>query len=249
MTDATTSTSSTSNTAGLGTSALDQAAGASMGKALGKDDFLKLLMAQLQHQDPMSPLADHEFVAQLATFSGLEQQMLSNDRLQQLQLGQLSAGNAQLAGFLGKDVVAHGDTLTLSGGDPPPVNVDLGTAATSVNVTIRDASGTVVSSFDAGAKPAGNNQITWSGKDANGNALPAGKYTVEVKATDAQGGSVTASTLVHGTVTGLSFENGYAELLIGSSRIQPADIVSVGAESPTTTQTQAPSNPNTPVGV
>jgi flagellar basal-body rod modification protein FlgD len=237
---------STSTPGGLGTSGITPAGGGALTNAatssLGKDDFLKLLMAQIQHQDPMSPMADHEFVAQLATFSGLEQQMVANERLGELQMAQLSAGNAQLAGFIGQDVVARGDHLTLTGGTPPPIPIQLASNATEVEVTVRDASGSVVATVKAGSKPEGSGSIAWPGTDADGNALPPGEYTVSVTAKDAQGQSVDVSPLVRGVITGVSFENGYAELLVGSTRIQPADILSVGA--PTT----APASPNnTPI--
>jgi flagellar basal-body rod modification protein FlgD len=226
----TTPISSTDPAAGLGTGAANLPSGeGNLSGALGKNEFLNLLMAQMQHQDPMEPLKDHEFVAQLATFSGLEQQMLSNDRLLELQLAQISTGNAQLAGFIGQTVVAKGDSLTIGAGAPPPIGVQLGTAAESVDVTVTDSTGKVVSTFEAGPLGEGHHDLTWSGKDANGNALPPGDYTVQVTAADADGNAVTASPLLSGTVTGVTFENGFAELLVGDHHIAPADILSVGA--------------------
>lgn len=236
-------TSPTTSTAGLGTTGLQPTGTAALGGALGKDEFLKLLMAQIQFQDPMSPMADHEFVAQLATFSGLEQQMVANERLGELQLSQLSSGNAQLAGFIGQSVVARGDSLTIGDGAVPPVSVQLDGAAAKVDITIRDAAGSVVATIDGGSRPAGSSEVAWPGTDGSGNPLPPGNYSVSVEDTDAQGQPVAASTLTSGVVTGVSFENGYAELLIGSRRIQPADILSVGAApqpSPTTPPTAPP---------
>jgi flagellar basal-body rod modification protein FlgD len=219
--------SSTSTNTGIGTSDVQSDDG-KLGKALGKDDFLKLLMAQIQFQDPMQPMADHEFVAQLATFSSLEQQMLSNDRLLQLQLGQLSNGNAELSGFIGKEIVAKGDTLAIGSDGVPSIPAQLDGDASSVTVTVRNADGDVVSTFEAGPQTAGSHELAWSGKDASGNPLPAGNYTVAIEAKDGDGNPVGASALTRGTVTGISFENGFAELLIGSKRVRPADILSVG---------------------
>ena len=226
--------------AGLGTGAANlPSGGGNLAGALGKTEFLNLLMAQMQHQDPMEPLKDHEFVAQLATFSGLEQQMLSNDRLLELQLAQISTGNAQLAGFIGQSVVAKGDTLTIGDGAAPPVGVQLEGDAKTVEVTITDSTGKVVSTFEKGPLDKGHHDLTWSGKDANGIALPPGEYTVQVTATDDDGNAIAASPLLSGVVTGVTFENGYAELLVGDHHISPADILSVGA-APT------PSGPTPP---
>jgi flagellar basal-body rod modification protein FlgD len=216
--------------AGLGTGASTQTKpGGDMASALGKQDFLNLLMAQMQHQDPMEPLKDHEFVAQLATFSGLEQQMLSNDRLLELQLAQVSSGNAQLAGFIGQSVVAKGDSLTIGSGKTPPIGIQLDGAADKVTVTVRTADGTVVNTFEQGPLSAGNHDLSWSGKDQSGQPLPPGEYTVQVEATDATGQAVGASALLSGIVDGVSFASGYAELIVGDHKIKPADIISVGA--------------------
>jgi flagellar basal-body rod modification protein FlgD len=236
-------TTSTDPTSGLGTS-LTPAGTGNLAKTLGKDDFLKLLMAQIQYQDPMAPMADHEFVAQLATFSSLEQQMLSNDRLGQLQLGQLSNGNAELAGFIGQEIVAKGNTINIGTGAVTPIPAQLEADAAKVTVTVRDSEGKVVSTFETGPQKTGAQQLTWSGKDTNGNPLAPGTYTVEMKAEDAEGAEVKVAALSRGVVTGLSFENGYAELLIGTLRVRPADILSVG-DAPADPSPDTGSNTNT----
>jgi flagellar basal-body rod modification protein FlgD len=195
---------------------------------MGRDEFLKLLMAQIEFQDPMSPVQNHEFVAQLATFSSLEQQMLSNQQLEALQLGQLSASNAQLTGFLGENITARGDTTRLDGTNTPPLGIELSAPAESVKVTIKDASGKVVHTLDREQLAAGVHQIPWSGKDANGAPLPAGEYTVQIEALDENGEPVESSNLVTGVVTGVSFDLGYPELVVGERRVRPADVLSVG---------------------
>jgi len=72
---------------------------------LGKDDFLKLLVAQLQNQDPMKPLESTDFTAQLAQFSGLDQLFDINTQLQALQATQASSNRLDTVGFLGREVV------------------------------------------------------------------------------------------------------------------------------------------------
>lgn len=229
------STTPTGSTSGIGTDVASAATG-NLANALGKDDFLKLLMAQIKFQDPMQPMADQEFVAQLATFSSLEQQMLSNDKLGELQLGQLSNGNAELAGFIGQEILAKGDSIVVGSGPVTPISAQVGSDVAKIAVTVRDESGRVVSTFETGPQTAGNHELAWSGKDADGNPLKPGTYTVELKATDAAGKDVKASPLTRGTVTGVSFENGYAELLIGTKRVRPADILSVGDPTESTSE-------------
>lgn len=209
---------------------------------MGRDEFLRLLMAQLENQDPMNPMENHEFVAQLATFSGLEQQILANQRLQELQLAQMSASNAQLAGFIGKDITASGEQIALDGKGAAPIGIQLDAPADTVKITVKNAAGKVVYSGERTSMSAGQHQITWPGTDASGNPLPAGTYQVEVSATGAGGSPVSASAIVAGVVTGVTFENGYPELLVGDLRVQPAQILSIGAGS----GSAAPSTPEPP---
>src|SRR5512143_1369392 len=102
--------------AATGTSASSTIAAAS--KAMGKDAFLKLLITQLQHQDPLNPADSTEFTSQLAQFSSLEQLSNVNDNLTTLKLYQASINNAQAVSFIGKDIVAKGKTLQVTSGQP-----------------------------------------------------------------------------------------------------------------------------------
>jgi len=200
--------------------------------AMGREDFLKLLMAQLEYQDPMSPLENHEFVAQLATFSSLEQQVVSNQRLEELKLAQMSMSNAQLSGFMGERITARGDGITVDERGAQPIGLELEGAAASVKITIEDASGRIVHTLDLTNLDAGTHDIPWPGTDPNGQPLAEGDYTVNIDATDGEGNPVSASTLVSGVVQGISFENGYPELLVGKRRVQPAEILSIGDDIP-----------------
>jgi flagellar basal-body rod modification protein FlgD len=221
-------------------------------ETMGRDEFLKLLMAQLEHQDPMNPVENHEFVAQLATFSGLEQQILANQRLQELQLAQMSASNAQLAGFIGKEITAGGEQISLDGTKVSPIGIQLDAPAETVTITVRDAGGKIVYSGERTNLGTGSHQITWPGTDTDGNPLRAGVYDVEVSASDADGNPVGASAVVAGIVTGVTFENGYPELLVGDLRVQPAQILSIGggdgSSAPTSPQPE-PDPPNPDLGL
>lgn len=221
-------------------------------ESMGREDFLKLLMAQLEHQDPLSPVENHEFVAQLATFSSLEQQMVANQRLEELQLAQLSASNAQLASFIGQDVTARGDQVSITGGDVEPLGFVLDESAAAVDITVSDAAGRIVYSGQRTNLSSGSHQEPWPGVDDSGNPLPDGTYTVSIEASDANGDPVSASTLIEGVVTGISFDNGYPELLVGDARIAPADILSIGTpgappeSGPAAPGPNVPDNPNLP---
>ena len=131
-------------------SAAQAAAAASSSKpqTLGKDQFLQLLIAQLENQDPMSPTDDKEFVAQMATFSSLEQLIDVNSNLQGLAAGQGNLINAQALGLIGKQaLVTGGDQVRLKAGKPDTLVYALPEPAREATLTVYAADGTPVKVF------------------------------------------------------------------------------------------------------
>lgn len=249
--------------AGLGTSGVTPAGdngalSSATQSGMGKDEFLKLLTTQLQNQDPLSPLENHEFVAQLAQFSSLEQQVTTNEQLVQIQLSQMGLANAQLSSFVGKTIKARGDSLTIDSGKAQEIGIEVGAPASKVDVTVFDEAGNAVRTLSFNNVGDGVKSLAWDGKSNTGAALPDGRYTMEVSATNAQGEAITISPLTQGTVDEITFENGYPELVVGNARILPADVVSIingdGSISTTTipskgTPTTTPAvEPTTPSG-
>jgi flagellar basal-body rod modification protein FlgD len=198
------------------------------GDDMGKTEFLKLLTAQLQHQDPMSPQKDADFVAQLAQFSNLEQAMAQNDKLEQLQMSSSALVSSTTTDLIGREVLAKGDIVTIRNGErPAPLNYALGENSADVSLRIMNQDGAIVRRVELGNQGAGTHNFSWDGRNDEGDMLPSGMYRVEVMATDANGLSIESSTNVRGVVHGVTFDRGYPELLVGNSRIQPADIIEV----------------------
>jgi flagellar basal-body rod modification protein FlgD len=197
--------------------------------ALGKEEFLKLLVAQLSHQDPLSPLQGTEFVAQLAQFSSLEQLVNLSDRVSALALAQTAAIGSQAVGFVGRSVTARGDRFRA--GEPGGVSlgVELAGDAAAVKLTVLDSTGKVVATRDLGALAKGRRTLSFDGKDMNGNPLPAGEYTFRVEPTDAAGKTVEAVPLVRGTVDAVSYASGVPTLKVGGLEVPLAVVLEVGS--------------------
>ena len=204
-------------------------ASAGGGKALGKDAFLKLLVAQISHQDPMKPMDDTAFVSQLAQYSALEQQLGTNTRLDTMTAQQKGLANTELAGMVGKMVTVNGDTASLSGdGTGAPIRFTLGAVATDVNVTIRDAGGNVIRTVKLGPESSGVIKFTWDGKNDSGQSQPAGVYKVSVEAKGVGGGAVQVTQQSTGLLKSVSFDEGYAKLTLADGTSAPAsNLVSV----------------------
>jgi flagellar basal-body rod modification protein FlgD len=200
----------------------------SSSSSLGQDAFLQLLVTQLQYQDPLSPMDDKEFVAELAQFSSLEQLTEINTGIDNLAtLGK----EQQLMGavnFIGKTIEATGTAVSLASGAATPVTLTLPEDASTCLVNVLNSSGTIVRTVDLGATSAGDVSFTWDGKDYDGNTMDDGTYQVAVTATDADGNVMTVTSTMTGTVTGITQTDGTYYLDIGGDRnVAFTDITSV----------------------
>lgn len=204
--------------------------------ALGREAFLKLLVAQLQHQDPLNPQDNHEFVAQLAQFSSLEQTIGINDRLDQLAMQSQGLQNTETVSLVGKEVTVKGNIVTLNGqGSPVPVNFTTEAASASSEVVVRDQNGRVVRTIHVGPRAAGTVQVTWDGRDDTGLAQPAGAYQITVSAKNDADGAVVVTQQTTGSVESVSFDKGFPVLTLDNGISVPvSDLVRVAT---------SPSNP------
>jgi flagellar basal-body rod modification protein FlgD len=188
---------------------------------MGKDDFLKMLVAQLKNQDPLNPLDGTAFVAQLAQFSSLEQLQNMSTQLDSMSSSFSSMNNVQVANLIGNEVSAKGNT-TIVEGSTNTLYYNLPSDVKQGSVKIYDAQGILVRTQSFGSQKAGVNSLTWS--CAN---LPAGTYTFEVSATDTGGKEIIPTALVTGKVTGATIKSGVPYLTVNGRDIAFADIISI----------------------
>jgi flagellar basal-body rod modification protein FlgD len=175
---------------------------------LGKQDFLKLLITQLQNQDPLNPDNPTQFTAQLAQFSSLEQMYNLNDSMNSLVSSTDKSTNMSALNLMGKQVTYAGSSFNYSGN---PVQLgytlDSTSSAAQVQLLIQDSSGNTIRVLDGTDLKAGNHFITWDGLDQNGNAVDSGDYTVTVQAVGQDGSTAAASPIVSSEVTGVDLSN------------------------------------------
>lgn len=197
-------------------------------QTLGQDQFLNLLVAQLKNQDPLNPVDNGEFIAQLAQFSQLEQTKQMTTALKAFIERQDAANTQSLVALFGRQVSAAGSTVVLTPGKPTPLSYRLAGDASSVVVQISDAAGLPVRTLPAGSQIAGAQTVTWDGRNDHGNPLPQGQYSFAVAATAGADRPVAATTLQTGMVTGLNFEGGAPKLMLNTGQaIAPAQILEV----------------------
>ena len=194
---------------------------------MGKDTFLTLLVAQLQNQDPLNPLEGAEFTAQLAQFSSLEKLNMINDNLEYLHLYQSSINNSQAVGFIGKHITASGNSVHLNQDMGKEIKFELESEAKTVFINIYSSDNRVVKTIETDQMPAGIQKVEWDGTDNTNNQLPEGEYTYEVQAVDLNGDSVRTSTFVTGSVSGIQFMDGVANLVIDKQQISIENVIEV----------------------
>jgi len=218
---------STATTASAAAAASAQAAGP--GGALGKDEFMKMLIAQLQNQDPLDPMQGDQMATQLAQFSSLEQLQDINTSLTDQQTSQsslLGAIQANAAvGMIGHTVVAQGNEVQLGGSNGASnVTVNLASAGVSGTLHIYDASGREVGSRAVGALSAGKQTID-IGSAADG--LPDGSYTYSLDVKSGAGTAVDVSTYTVGKVDGVSTGTNGLVLTAGGLTIPYANVTQI----------------------
>ena len=194
---------------------------------LGKDDFLQILVAQLEAQDPLAPMEGQEFASQLAQFSSLEQLTNVNTNLESSQAYDLALSNNSSISLIGKTVDAPGNTINLESGEAESLSFSLDDDTTSTTIDVYDNTGAKVSSIDLGAQASGLHQFVWNGTDSSGQLLPVGNYTFNVTASDSTGNFVSAETFSAGVVTDIIFEEGQAFAIVNGQKLPVNEISKV----------------------
>jgi flagellar basal-body rod modification protein FlgD len=190
------------------------------------DTFLKVLTTQMQFQDPLQPQDSNEFTKQLVSFAGVEQQINSNKKLDQIiGLNKIGGLNA-LLGYVGKYVEVNSDKMVLQGGKAE-MSYNLPTSANEVKVAVFNAQGTEVARL-TGGNSVGTQRVTWDGKDTNGVGLPDGVYTMRVLAIDTKGQALEARDIRSvARVTGVENSTAGSLLNIGTQSVLEGDVLAV----------------------
>ncbi len=195
---------------------------------LGKQAFLKLLTTQLANQDPLQPVDNQAFIAQLAQFAAVEQQSQMNSTLESLLVAQASANQTAVANLVGKDLTFITDKVHLDPTGDVTINGQLSEKAHKLSAIIKDSNGKVVRSIVIDAdRNAGPLALTWDGRDSNGQRVTSGDYTVTLTAEDEKGKSVPITTQGRGRVSGVSFADGIPQLIVNGVRVRLSDVQEV----------------------
>ncbi len=196
--------------------------------AMGKDEFLKLLTFQLQHQDPMNPMDQSKMTGELAQFSQLEQLSNLNKKFDDQNKTKAIEDKFYAASFVGKKVVTTGSTITLkNSGDPGDVLFKLDGDASKVMVRVLDEKNNIMGEIWREGMSGGSHQVTWDGVALDGSPAVKGTYRAQVKAWDSSGNVIGTQTEATGVVSAVSFDEGEPVLTVrGGQKVYLRDVQS-----------------------
>nr|WP_024307668.1 flagellar hook assembly protein FlgD [Pseudomonas sp. P818] len=152
-------------------------------KDLGKNEFLNLLVAQLNNQNPLEPQGNGEFIAQLAQFSSLEGIQQLNSSVSSMMSSFQSSQALQASSLVGRKVIVPSEKAVVDTSESFKASTVLPVSSSNVYVNVYDNSGSLVTRINLGEQAAGNVSFIWDGKDSSGNIAPPGTYKFEAQAT------------------------------------------------------------------
>ena len=185
---------------------------------LGKDDFLKLLLVQLQYQDPTAPTDTEKILSQTSQLATLES---SNNTQKALEDLAASLGNAQqfsIISAIGKTADLGSDSISLDKGSSSTFEVYFPNDVQDGTISISDGDGNIVKTLDVGTNPKGVYQFTWDGTDSNGGAADSGVYHVNADYSDANGNTLKTRLGAY-PIESVRFDQGQALVKVGSNYV------------------------------
>ena len=193
---------------------------------ISENTFMKLMVQELQNQNPLDPMSNTNFIAELAQFNSMNQLTSMNSTLKSLVSSQNQAALGNAVNLIGKTVQANGNSFGFTKGSTANLNYSLPQNANSVSLDVYDSSGNLVYNTNLGQQNSGSQSFNWDGLESGGSPAPTGSYSFSVNATDASGNPITATTYSNAAVMGLTTSNsGAVELELSNGSTVPLSSV------------------------
>lgn len=192
-----------------------------------KDQFLKLLLAQLEQQDPFEAQDASEFARQMTSFGQLEQLFNLNATMESQQVLSQRLEKVQSANYVGKTVQAGGSVFQIDESGSGQVGFFVADDAAAVRVGVFNAVGEQVATLDYSDVAAGSHSFEFNSADELGTALPGGNYRIEVAAQDAEEAPIEVAPLIQGEVTEVAYDSFGPVIMVGEQVFRLEDIVAI----------------------
>ncbi|MFP4037687.1 MAG: flagellar hook assembly protein FlgD [Desulfobacteraceae bacterium] len=194
---------------------------------MGRDEFLKMFLAQMEHQDPLNPMNAQEFASQLAQFSSLEQLYNLNTSLDDIKAFGEEQRRFEALSMIGKEIVASGEHIHLNAEGASKAELVLEEGPALCTAVITDAAGNEIRHLSLGYLENGSHEFEWDGNDDAGNRMPPGSYAFEVTGLSGDGEKVSPRTRTVGRVDRVSMEDESPVLYVGDIPVSLENIMDV----------------------
>ncbi len=203
-------------------------------KTLGKDDFMKIMITQMKHQDPTAPFKPDQMAAQMAQFASVEQLQNVNQSIQKLSSQNSPLEKMAMTGLIGKVVTVDRGRFSHAMNNKETLSFSLPKNATQTKITVFAESGEPIFEKELGPNKAGESSFSWDGYKENNIPAKAGSYLYRITATDENGGNIELNPQKTARVIGVSFEGNEPSVLVGDahshSKVLVKDVIRVETE-------------------
>lgn len=189
-------------------------------KTLDKDDFLRIMIAQMKNQDPTNPFKAEQMATEMAQFSSVEQLHNVNQNLTKMSAENKPLERLAMTNLIGKTVTVSRDRFPHNQGQSESLKFDLPKDAGQVKIAIVSETGEAILEKELGSSKKGEVSFQWDGKKSNSLVAGSGNYLFRIEAKDDQGRPILMDPSRKAKVVGLSFERGETVLLVGDTNYQ-----------------------------
>jgi flagellar basal-body rod modification protein FlgD len=187
-------------------------------KALDKDDFMRIMITEMRHQDPTKPMDSDRMATQMAQITSVEQLKNVSNAIEKMADKNNASDRLAMSGMIGRTVTVDKGRFTHQKGTISPINFELPEDATKIKVTILNEQGEEVATRDLEPMKSGQNVYSWDGVTASNTQTGSGTYLVRVDAENAKGGKIKIDPISKERIVGVSFEGGDTHFLVGDSK-------------------------------
>lgn len=186
---------------------------------LGKDDFMKLLLVELQHQDPTEPMDSDKILTQTSQLAGLEASENTNNALETLAAALGTSQQFSTVAAIGRTADLGSNAITLDEGSDSTFEVYFPDNIQQGNIQITDVNGNTLKTLDVGTNPKGVYKFTWDGTNTSGSELTSGVYYVSAAYTNPEGKALTTRMGAY-PIESVKFDGATSYVKVGSSYVE-----------------------------
>lgn len=194
--------------------------------ALGKDDFMTLLLVELQHQDPTEPMDSEKILTQTSQLAGLEASENTNKALADLAISLGTANQFSTISAIGKTADLGSNAIAHDEGSVSSFEVYFPSDISNGTVEVLNGDGSIVRTIDVEENPSGVYQFDWDGSDRNGNQTESGLYYITASYTDSEGNALNTRLGAY-PIESVRFEDGETLVKVGSNYVPLASVKEV----------------------